>query len=71
MKYAIVVLVACLVCACTKSEPVQLNVKASDFCEISGKISWVPEDTKPTIKEIRQHNAAYDSRCGIKGRPTS
>jgi hypothetical protein len=71
MKLATVAVLALICAGCDKPAPVQtVNIKASDYCDIARKITWVPEDTKPTITGVRKHNAAFDSRCGIKGRPT-
>lgn len=59
---------------CTGDPPVQpVNITASDFCRIQPRpISWDVKDTPPTIKDVRQFNARWASRCGSKkGAPVS
>lgn len=56
---------------CAQEPPIQtVTVTPSDFCQISGKLTWDLADTRPTIDGIRRHNAKYDSRCS-KSKPTS
>ena len=49
---------------------VEPKLVGSDFCKIGEKLTWSLEDTAPTIRGIRRHNAKYDRRC-LAGRGTS
>lgn len=39
-------------------------VRGDNYCRIAEPISWSTGDTKPTIEEVRQHNAKYRRVCG-------
>lgn len=57
---AIVVTIA----GCAQDPAVQpVNVVASDYCQIAGKIAWDVKDTPETIHGVRRENAKIDRRC--------
>jgi len=53
--------------ACMTGDPgINISPKliGSDFCMIQReKLTWVPQDTRATIRGIRRFNAKWDRRC--------
>ena len=72
MIYFIMMVAAILAgCATEASVPIQgVQIVAHDLCKISKKLTWDTADTRQTIREVRQHNARWDSRCS-KSKPSS
>lgn len=40
--------------------------RGATFCEIARPIHWSREDTIPTVKAVKEHNAAGKKLCGWK-----
>lgn len=72
---AICIFCALLLSACAGDPPIQpVTITGSDMCRIQPHpLSWDIADTAPTIKDVRQFNARWYSRCGkkAKGAPVS
>jgi hypothetical protein len=44
-----------------RSESVDVNAVA---CGAFKPITWSPNDTDATLRQVREHNAAWDQLCG-------
>jgi hypothetical protein len=47
----------------TTTDTVAIEPGADTFCRIARPITWSVSDTDQTIREVKEHNAAYDRLC--------
>jgi hypothetical protein len=66
MRYLILGL--CLMAGGCASSPPPVRVVGDNYCSLAKNISWSTGDTRPTIRQIRWHNAKYRRVCGKRGR---
>lgn len=64
MKHLVAPAIAAILVAGCGGDPVKVNVRSDAYCSIYKPITWVPEDTPPTIDGIRRENAKHGRLCG-------
>jgi hypothetical protein len=38
-------------------------IRGDTYCDIAKPITWAPADTRPTIDQVRRHNAQHAKAC--------
>ena len=50
-------------CATTSTSAPTKEAATKVVCESFDAITWSKKDTKPTVAQIKEHNAVYDKIC--------